>query len=389
MSTNVIKQTLLGEPGAQTIKMVVRSNERGPKGEKGDPGPQGPQGLPGERGADGVIQYRAGTGIQIDGYNIISATGEAIATWGGIQGTISNQSDLAPYIKKEAPVWYGTCTTASGSFIKHVTTEKGNFEYNEGDILIVRFTNGNTSINPPTLTIDSGIGASVNMPAGWGTDYSGIWESGETVAFVYQKVNNNPYFFPISKTRATTSSYGMTKLYDNYDSSSTTLAPTANALRKLAGEVDVHIGEVISEPVTVEFVDTANIVDQAVTSKKIDYSSAYAYNSMSTSSDLTETYTTYLTVDVSHIPDGSTFMAVFSGGATGTSTLTAFAMRCSYNSTNGQVASIATTYGKYLSSISIFTKATGVNQLYVQAKKDNNTASAITDCACVCTIINN
>lgn len=38
MSINVIKQTLLGEPGSQTIKMVVRSNERGPVGPQGEPG---------------------------------------------------------------------------------------------------------------------------------------------------------------------------------------------------------------------------------------------------------------------------------------------------------------------------------------------------------------
>ena len=38
MSTNVIKQTLMGEPGSQTIKMVVRSNERGATGPQGDPG---------------------------------------------------------------------------------------------------------------------------------------------------------------------------------------------------------------------------------------------------------------------------------------------------------------------------------------------------------------
>lgn len=94
MSTNVIKQTILGEPGSQAIKMVVRSNERGPKGEKGDPGIQGPQGIPGPRGYDGVIQYRAGTGINISDDNIITATGDATAAWGGIQGNISNQVDL-------------------------------------------------------------------------------------------------------------------------------------------------------------------------------------------------------------------------------------------------------------------------------------------------------
>lgn len=94
MSTNVIKQTLIGKPGSQTIKMVVRSNERGPKGDKGEPGIQGPQGIPGPRGYDGVIQYKAGTGINISAENIITATGDATAAWGGIQGNINSQTDL-------------------------------------------------------------------------------------------------------------------------------------------------------------------------------------------------------------------------------------------------------------------------------------------------------
>lgn len=92
---NVIKQIVNeGEYGAQTIKMIVRANERGPQGAKGEQGPQGPQGIPGPRGFDGAIQYRAGTGIKITDDNIIEATGESTAAWGGIQGDIQNQTDL-------------------------------------------------------------------------------------------------------------------------------------------------------------------------------------------------------------------------------------------------------------------------------------------------------
>ena len=91
---NVIKQIVRGEGDSQTIKMIVQSNERGPQGLQGPRGPQGPQGEQGLRGADGVIQYRAGTGINISDENIISATSEAVAAWGGIQGNINNQTDL-------------------------------------------------------------------------------------------------------------------------------------------------------------------------------------------------------------------------------------------------------------------------------------------------------
>jgi hypothetical protein len=144
----------MGEPGSQTIKMVVRSNERGPQGPqgvpgeaatisagtaysvpagqapavintgtssaavfdfyipkgdtgaqgpqgpKGDQGPQGmdgqrgPKGEPGADGRDGAIQYVAGTGIEITSGNVIQATGAATVSWGDIQGTLSNQNDL-------------------------------------------------------------------------------------------------------------------------------------------------------------------------------------------------------------------------------------------------------------------------------------------------------
>ena len=95
MSTSVIKQIITGnENGSQTVRMIVKSNERGPKGDKGDPGVQGPQGIPGPRGYDGAIQYRAGTGIRITDYNIIEATGGSTAEWGGIQGDIQSQTDL-------------------------------------------------------------------------------------------------------------------------------------------------------------------------------------------------------------------------------------------------------------------------------------------------------
>jgi hypothetical protein len=91
---NIIKQIVNGNDDAQTIKMIVQPAERGPQGPQGPRGPQGPQGLQGLRGEDGVIHYRAGVGIKISDDNFISATGEAIATWGGIEGDINDQADL-------------------------------------------------------------------------------------------------------------------------------------------------------------------------------------------------------------------------------------------------------------------------------------------------------
>lgn len=121
---NLIKQIVRpGEYGTQTIKMIVRSNERGAQGEQGEKGEaatitagqayaveEGQQAvintgtssnavfdfyLPkGPKGDDGAIQYTAGTGINITSENVIEATGDATAAWGGIQGNIASQTDL-------------------------------------------------------------------------------------------------------------------------------------------------------------------------------------------------------------------------------------------------------------------------------------------------------
>ena len=133
---NVIKQIIKeGEYGTQTIKMIVRSNERGPKGDKGDrgeaatieagnaysiePGAQPsvintgtssdavfdfyiPKGDPGEDGLDGAVRYTAGTGIRITSDNKIEATGAVATVWGSITGDIANQSDLQTEIQGAA-----------------------------------------------------------------------------------------------------------------------------------------------------------------------------------------------------------------------------------------------------------------------------------------------
>lgn len=67
---------------------AARFNFGIPKGDKGDTGDTGPA------GRDGAIQYIAGTGIEITDGNVIQATGAAVATWGGILGTLSDQTDL-------------------------------------------------------------------------------------------------------------------------------------------------------------------------------------------------------------------------------------------------------------------------------------------------------
>lgn len=91
---------------------AARFNFGIPKGDKGD------QGEPGNDGRDGAIQYTAGTGIEITAQNVIQATGAAVATWGGITGTLSDQTDLQTALNaKQNTLTAGDAITITGDTI--------------------------------------------------------------------------------------------------------------------------------------------------------------------------------------------------------------------------------------------------------------------------------
>lgn len=167
---NVIKQIVGdGKYGSQTIKMIVKDNERGPQGEKGEPGvnatitageaystpagsspvvintgtdtnavfdfyipkgDKGDKGEPGEdgrdgsngiNGRDGVIQYKAGKGIKIVN-DVISATGGGggggggDGVWGEITGDINDQTDLQEEFANYTPTADLATVATSGSY---------------------------------------------------------------------------------------------------------------------------------------------------------------------------------------------------------------------------------------------------------------------------------
>lgn len=165
MTTSVIKQIVKeGEYGTQTIKMVVKANERGPRGMRGEQGVQGVPGPVGPRGADGSVHYEAGIGINITPDNIIEATGDAVAVWGGIHGDISTQMDLQEefneYTKTEnlAPV---ALSNDYGDLLNQPTIPT----VNNGSLMIIQngstlatftansATNSVATINSPVITM--------------------------------------------------------------------------------------------------------------------------------------------------------------------------------------------------------------------------------------------
>lgn len=127
-------------------------------------------------------------------------------------------------------VYYGTCKSGSEDSNKKVYVPDldiidDNFNFNEGDLLIVFFAQKNNVEEPSIIiynqdpeqesstTIDSGkYIKTLDVEAG----LADAWDVGETVIFVYtqQDTSDSYYWELIDAAHATTDVYGSTKLFD-------------------------------------------------------------------------------------------------------------------------------------------------------------------------------
>ena len=128
-------------------------------------------------------------------------------------------------------VYYGTCATAAGQTAKKVyvpdtdLAERG-FNFKEGDLLVVFFSQTNT-VNSPSITVylqDTETETSTIINSGKliksldvESNIANIWAAGETVIFAYtqQGTTSTYYWNLIDSGRATTSVYGDTKLFND------------------------------------------------------------------------------------------------------------------------------------------------------------------------------
>lgn len=188
---NIIKQIVTNKPN--TIKMIVKSSERGAQGVQGIPGaaatieagqaysvspdsepsvqnvgsssaavfdfyiPKGEQGEPGapgingKDGVDGAVQYTAGAGIEITEGNVINATGSAVATWGDINGTLADQTDLQNALNAKQ----GTLTAGTNISITDNVISASGGEYTAGNGLDL--TDKEFSVDTTTIATKSDI----------------------------------------------------------------------------------------------------------------------------------------------------------------------------------------------------------------------------------------
>lgn len=132
-----------------------------PQGIQGAQGIQGEQGEQGEPGKDGSIHYTAGTGIRISADNQIYATGEAVATWGGIVGDINSQTDLQNALSSAVTSAESGAKTYTDTKLADYTKTSDLPAVNNATLTI---TNDNQSLGTFTANASSNVSIEIGAP---------------------------------------------------------------------------------------------------------------------------------------------------------------------------------------------------------------------------------
>lgn len=132
---------------------------------------------------------------------------------------------------RNAGVYYGTCATGASAQQKEVVIKDARnnqfFELHEGNIFFVKFTNNQTFNGVPKIRINS-IAETLKSIKRYGTTDAARyeWYAGEVVGFIYDGTN----YIIIDGKEATTTYYGITKLYTGAGSSTEAYALTPKGL---------------------------------------------------------------------------------------------------------------------------------------------------------------
>ena len=174
-------------------------------------------------------------------YNIKDATARSIANGKStvsVSQTLTSGTEIGSVTvdgtatKLYAPqggtqnTWYGTCPTGATAQTKVVTTSSGDFSLTTGSMVRVKFTNAQTYNGGIKLNVD-GTGAKNVMGQGTTVTTRYFYLAGEVVDFVFDGTN----YIAVNEGIATTTYYGVTKLSNATNSTSTSLAATANSVK--------------------------------------------------------------------------------------------------------------------------------------------------------------
>ena len=183
---------------------VTIAGPQGPQGEPGKDGKDGVDGKDGKDGADGkdgVVQYAAGTGINITG-NVISATGTSTTEWGDIAGTLADQTDLANALGDKADASdvgdlnnlvtgdktdLVSAINEVNSIAEGADTKAEDVDQRVTDLLTFTYRSSNDATNP--LTISCSPSAALDSS---GTRLTCAVNSDGSLAKIYGRIRLNP-----------------------------------------------------------------------------------------------------------------------------------------------------------------------------------------------------
>ena len=156
------------------------------------------------------------------------ASGKVFYAADGVQtvGTASGGSGVS--------IFYGTCNTTAATAAKVVVCEEfTSADLVAGTVVNVKFTNAQTYNGAPTLNVQS-TGAKNVKRVGTTNAARYEWQAGEVLQFVY----DGTYWMLTDGGIATTTYYGVTKLSSATNSTSTSLAATASAVKAAYDHAD-------------------------------------------------------------------------------------------------------------------------------------------------------
>lgn len=325
--SNVIKQIVRGSGDTQTIKMIVRDNERGPQGEQGE------QGRAATVTAGNAYSVPANaepavinTGTENDAVLDFYIPRTAVQ-WGDVIGDINDQTDLKTYLDKAD-------TAVQPSDINRTVLADLDVDTNYSTSVLqldasqVNLMTGSTGTKDIPLPVASASQAGVMNSATFNavaqnaaginallngsvaiaglpvsptqSELTTAWQQETGLTDVVNRsqildVDNDKLwmYYDNTGTWYETSISGTVSISTFTNSSEGTIRGSTSVGQVFAesdgtGSINgwdaldarvtnntnalLRVGTVLSEPTSVAYVDTANIVDEAVTSDKIDFS---------------------------------------------------------------------------------------------------------------------
>ena len=122
-------------------------------------------------------------------------------------------------------------------------------------------------------------------------------------------------------------------------------------------------------------VTTAKIADDAVTASKVDWGTVGGFSAVWTGSYAVSTSAARVwEIDITGAETGGKYVALATANAGGSDTQTGFFINLHHSTQSSSYTGIVSVWGKMSTNVLVFTKVAGVDEVVLQAYKDNSSS---------------